>query len=249
MLSRDHIVKYLNDLLQPSLFKDSTHNGLQVEGKEKIERVGFAVDSSIEIFRKAAEKQCEMLVVHHGLIWGGLKKITGYQRERLALLLSAGINLYVSHLPLDKHPVLGHNARIAGELGGRAAGEIGEAGIVVDLKKAVTFDRLLAASKELFGQDVRSLNYGAGKIGRIAVCSGAVQLSFLQEAADRGIDTVLTGEGMGEGMFLYPAREGKMNVIFAGHTRTETLGILALLKKLKKDLGEKVETFNLQIEG
>lgn len=245
MLSRDHVVRYFNELLSPGLFKDSTHNGLQVEGKDKIERIGFSVDSSLEIFRKAAEKKCDMIVAHHGLIWGGLKKISGHHRERLALLLKENMNLYISHLPLDKHPVIGNNACIVRELGGKVTGEIGEAGLVAELKRSVPFDRFLAAARELFGQDVRVLNYNEEKISKIAVCSGSIPLSFVQESFDRGVSTVLTGEGMGESMFLYPAQENRMNIVFAGHTRTEIFGIQALSERFKKDFKERAEVFYL----
>lgn len=246
MVARKELTAYLDGLLQPSLFKDSTFNGLQIEGKFNIEKIGFAVDSSLAIFRKAVDTGCEMVVVHHGLIWGGLKKVTGHQKERLALLLKENINLYVSHIPLDKHPTVGNNAGIAKALGAKVTGDIGEAGIIAELKKPVSFDRFLAASRELFGQDIRYHNFCENKIGAIAVCSGAVPLSFMQEAFERDVNTVLTGEGMGESMFLYPARENGMNVVFAGHTATETFGVRALMERINKDFKGKVESFYLQ---
>jgi dinuclear metal center YbgI/SA1388 family protein len=235
MLSREKVVQYFNKLLQPELFKDSTYNGLQVEGSAKITRVAFAVDSSLENFRKAVSLKCEMLVVHHGTIWGGLKKIAGSERERFAFLLKNDLNLYVSHLPLDNHPALGNNARIVKELKAKTLDKLGEAGLVCELRKALSFEEFLAGTKALFGGAVRHLHYGEEKIRKIAVCSGAVKLSFLSDALEAGARTVLTGEGMGESMFRDFARENGMDVLFAGHTETETPGIRALMEQFRKD--------------
>jgi dinuclear metal center YbgI/SA1388 family protein len=242
MLSRNEIVRYFNKLLKPEMFKDSTYNGLQVEGAEKVSRAAFAVDASLENFKKCADAGCQMLVVHHGVIWGGLKKLTGSDRSRFAFLLKNDINLYVSHLPLDNHPELGNNAQIMKALNARTLHGIGEAGISGELKKAVPFAKFLVEVKKIFGGEVRPLNFYSGPVKKIAVCSGAIRLSFLADALDAGADTVLTGEGMGESMFRGFAGENGMNVVFAGHTETEKGGIKALMERFAKDHKKKIET-------
>lgn len=241
MLSRDQVVRYFNRLLQPEHFKDSTFNGLQVEGADKISRVAFAVDSSLSNFREAASRKCGMLVVHHGAIWGGLKKITGHERERIACLLENGINLYVSHLPLDRHTVLGNNAMIMKLLGAKKTGEVGEAGVICELRGGLTPEKFLEKVKVILGKQVRSLDFGKDQVKKIAVCSGAVRHSFLTEALEAGARTVLTGEGMGESMFADIARENGMNVVFAGHTESEVPGMKALMHQFRKDLGKKTD--------
>jgi putative NIF3 family GTP cyclohydrolase 1 type 2 len=45
------------------------------------------------------------IFVHHGLFWRGQDgRVTGWMKQRLALLLAHDINLFAYHLPLDAHP-------------------------------------------------------------------------------------------------------------------------------------------------
>jgi putative NIF3 family GTP cyclohydrolase 1 type 2 len=76
-ISRDKIVNYLNVFLQIDKIKDSSCNGLQVEGAKNVKRVGLAVDACMAVYKKAAAKKCQMLIVHHGIIWNGLTSIRG----------------------------------------------------------------------------------------------------------------------------------------------------------------------------
>ena len=87
-----------------------SHNGLQVAGTPRVEKIVFGVSASLELFRKAKMAGADLIIVHHGLLWGQEQPLTGMFRERVAFLLKHDINLAAYHLPLDKHPVVGHNA-------------------------------------------------------------------------------------------------------------------------------------------
>ena len=97
---------------------DDSLNGLQIDNDgSEITKIAFAVDSSLDGFRRAAEIGAGMLFVHHGLFWGPALRIQGSLRERIKALLDNNIALYGVHLPLDHHPVLGNNGVLAGLLG------------------------------------------------------------------------------------------------------------------------------------
>lgn len=70
MASRDKIVAFLDEYLSINSFPDKSRNGLQVEGKEEVEKIAFAVDACMDTFVKARALGADMLIVHHGLIWG-----------------------------------------------------------------------------------------------------------------------------------------------------------------------------------
>ena len=67
------------------------------------------MDSSLEIFKEASKRKADLILVHHGLIWGGLKNIRGLVKERISYLFRKDISLYAAHLPLDMHPEIGNN--------------------------------------------------------------------------------------------------------------------------------------------
>ena len=109
----DKLVSFLDTVLSLSEFReDESSNGLQVEGSITVQKIGLAVDACEYVFRKAAQKKIDFLLVHHGLIWGGLKSVSGVVRSRIKALLDSDISLYACHLPLDWHPKYGNNSEL-----------------------------------------------------------------------------------------------------------------------------------------
>jgi len=120
------LVSFLDRELALSEFpKDDSMNGLQVEGGKTVRKVGLAVDACACVFRDAARKNIDFLLVHHGLIWGGLRAVSGIAKTRIQLLLGNDISLYACHLPLDWHPVYGNNAQLLKHLQLKKAGDFG----------------------------------------------------------------------------------------------------------------------------
>src|SRR5712672_19456 len=114
---RDVLVAHLDRYLRIAEVPDSSPNGLQVQGSERVTRIAYAVDVSVESIRAAKKERADFLVVHHGLWWGRHVQITGIMHARIAALIRAGVSLYAAHLPLDCHPEVGNNAELARLLG------------------------------------------------------------------------------------------------------------------------------------
>src|ERR1700759_5362321 len=112
------VVGFLDAPLEIDRFKDYATNGLQVEGAPEIERIVTGVSASAELLALAVEQHADLVVVHHGLVWGGgLTRIAGPMARRLKLLLGNDVSLAAYHLPLDKHARLGNNVGLADVLG------------------------------------------------------------------------------------------------------------------------------------
>ncbi len=69
MITRQDLCEYLDMFLQVSAFNDFCINGLQVEGKAEIRKIGTAVSASLATIEKAVELGVDALIVHHGLFW------------------------------------------------------------------------------------------------------------------------------------------------------------------------------------
>src|SRR5262245_18513245 len=111
------VVGYLDTTLEIERFKDYAPNGLQVEGAMEAERIVTGVSASAELISRAVEIGADLVVVHHGLIWGaGVPRIVGPLARRLKLLIDNDVSLAASHLPLDKHARLGNNVGLADAL-------------------------------------------------------------------------------------------------------------------------------------
>src|SRR5213592_66231 len=111
MASLSNIVSYSDDFLRIRDVGDwdNALNGLQIENSGRVTRLGAAVDVSTRVLAKAAEKNVDLLIVHHGLFWPGLQPVTKSLRHQLQLAFENDIALYSAHLPLDVHPKVGNN--------------------------------------------------------------------------------------------------------------------------------------------
>src|SRR5438128_8641030 len=101
-MDRASFAALLDSWLQPAKFSDVAENGLQVEGKDVVERVVCGVSANLALIERAASANADAIVVHHGIVWGGgIRRVDGWLKKRIALLLERGINLFAFHLPLD----------------------------------------------------------------------------------------------------------------------------------------------------
>ena len=126
-MNRSALLAAFDTLLEPERFKDYGPNGLQVEGKSNVQKIVSGVTASLALIEAAVAAHADAIFVHHGLFWRGQSGVvTGWMKQRLALLLKHDINLYAYHLPLDAHPQLGNNAQLGLQLGLTANSRFGE---------------------------------------------------------------------------------------------------------------------------
>ncbi len=237
MIYRKDLVDFLDELLKPVEFVDSTYNGLQVEGKNNIETISLAVDSSLSVFEKAKD----FLITHHALIWGGIKQINSFYKKRIFELLKNDTNLYVSHLPLDFHPETGNNISLLKTLDISENYEfLKNSGILAFLKKEMNYNELLETVKQKVNPSARAYNFSNNKVKELFISTGAISRNIIEQLANIGIKNILTGEASSESTFYYLLKEYEMNIILAGHYQTEIFGLLSLMEFLKKEFNNSV---------
>ena len=124
-MKNSELEQLINEKLNSAAISDYAPNGLQVEGRETIQKVVTGVTASQALLDEAVRLEADAVIVHHGYFWKGESPvIRGMKRNRLKTLLANDINLYGWHLPLDAHPELGNNAQLASLLGINVMGEI-----------------------------------------------------------------------------------------------------------------------------
>jgi dinuclear metal center YbgI/SA1388 family protein len=233
------LVAYLDDYLDMQHIPDysGAFNGLQVEGTRDVQKIAVAVDACITTIEQAVEWDADMMIVHHGLFWGAKAPITGNLYRRIAPLIQNGIALYSTHLPLDAHPEVGNNAVLMRKLGIEPQGSwLPFEGV------DIAFWGETEQSREQFVQRVREvlnveplvMPFGSATVQRVGICTGGAG-SSIDRAAAFGLDTFLTGEGAHHTFF--EAEERGLNVLYAGHYATETVGVQALAVHLAERFG------------
>lgn len=239
MAKLESILHFIERSFEVSSFPDYPFalNGLQVQGPEEIQLIGAAVDASEETIAAAVRQGVQLLLVHHGLFWGGLRPITGPMYRKVAGVIEGNLGLYSLHLPLDAHPDLGNNALVLKsldlppegrfgfykdlEVGWWARGELDREELSLRLATAVD-------------GEIRVIPGGPQVVKKVGVLTGA-GASSLAEAASKGLDTLITGEAPHHS--YHDAMEMGVNLILAGHYATETFGVKALAGKLAEEFG------------
>ena len=239
------IVEHLDGLLGTHDVPDypGALNGLQLENSGRVERVAVAVDWSRAAVDGAVAAGAGLLVLHHGMFWGGAQPLVGPAYAKLRACLDADLAVYASHLPLDLHATLGNNALLAAELGLVPSGgflrfktvDVGLAG-EADVATAELAARAAAFAARHGHYAVHTPIAPGRRTRRWGVCTGAGASSeSLREAVARGLDTLIVGEGPHH--TAVEAMERDLVVVYAGHYATETLGVQALGRELERTFG------------
>ena len=215
----EKIISWLDKTLKVLSFDDVSNNGLQIDCENgEVRTVAFAVDASVKAVEAAAEAGAQLLVVHHGISWGGgIKRLSGGVGNVIRAALKANLAIAAYHLPLDAHPTLGNNAQLAKYFG---------------LKRV----------KPAFSYHGNVIGLvGTNRHGkRIGICSGGAG-EFAEEAKNLGCDLYVTGEASWGDVIA--AENCGMKMILAGHYETEVFGVRALAQAMKKAL--KLRTVDL----
>ena len=240
MASTQQLLEVFDGLLQPERFKDYAPNGLQVEGKPEVQRIVSGVTASRALIEAAIDAEADAIFVHHGLFWRGQDaRVTGWMRQRLALLLKHDINLFAYHLPLDAHPELGNNAQLGLKLGLMATGRFGEQdlGVLGQRSDGGSFIDAQALALHLEnGLDRRVILVDGkqGGIKKIAWCTGGAQ-SYFEAAIAAGAEAFITGE-ISEPQ-AHQARECGVSFFACGHHASERYGAPAVAAHVATQLG------------
>ncbi len=236
------IVSHLDAYLRTAEIKDYdvALNGLQVQNGGSVSRIVAAVDAcqaSIDAAAAHAHRGPALLLVHHGLFWDGNIPLTDRRYRRVKALIESDTALYSSHIPLDLHAEVGNNAVLARLLGLQVQGMFGlHRGTPIGVWGTTesSRDAIEARLASELRSAVKVIPGGPSVVRRVGIITGAAS-SALAEARTAGLDTFITGEGPQHTYF--DAMEWGLNVFYAGHYATETLGVQALAERLHQEFG------------
>jgi dinuclear metal center YbgI/SA1388 family protein len=249
-MKRTELVTYLNEYLHIDEIRDYGPQGLQVEGREEVERIVGTVDAQLPCVTAALERSADLLLVHHGIFWGPAQPLRGGFGNLVRAFLGADLNLFAAHLALDAHPEVGNNAELARRLGLEVVHRWGSvngvdlAVLAVD-PAGVKLDYLVDRFTQLVGPVRVVQAHGPRLVKCVGIMSGS-GASHIAEAAALGCDLYITGET--SHAHYYAALNAGINVLYGGHYTTETVGVQALGLHLQQQFGLDFEFIDLPTE-
>jgi dinuclear metal center YbgI/SA1388 family protein len=248
-MDTQELITYLDNYLQIADISDYGPQGLQVEaGNKHVQQIALAVDTSPATIEAAARWPADMLLVHHGVLWRDVERIAGPLGQRVRLLVDNRIHLYSAHLALDAHPEVGNNAVLAQRLNMEIEDwwcEVMGTKIGVSGPIERSLESLVEQVDDVLETQARVLDHGPPQVHKLAIVSG-FGADRVGEAKAIGADTLLTGETSHAN--YWAAADYGMNVIFAGHYATETVGVKALGEHLANQFDLSVHFFDFPTE-
>ena len=210
------ITNYLESLAPLSSQESYDNAGLIVGNhNDEVKSVLISLDCTEEIVQEAIDKNCQMIISHHPIVFSGLKKLNGknYVERTVIKAIKNDIALYAIHTNLDNYK-LGVNFEISKRL------KLRDVKILApksnNLLKLVTYVPEEAKEKVLHSL----FNAGAGHIGNYSSCSFSA----------KGEGTFLPNEkanpASGENGKLSKDAEFKVEVLVNTHSKNQVYGAL-----------------------
>ncbi len=248
MLTLQELTQYTNTFLHIQKFKDYCPNGLQVEGKQQVNKIVAGVTACQALLEIACEKEADAILVHHGYFWGNEDScVVGMKRQRLKLLLEHEISLLAYHLPLDAHPEVGNNVQLAKVLGLEVDGilqskSLENCGSFGHVLKPITAGEFKNTIETALGRKCTHIPAATSSISTVGWCTGAGQ-GFIQLAVNNNLDAYISGEISEPTAHI--AREMGIHYFAAGHHATERYGVQALGEHLAQQFSLNYEFIDI----
>lgn len=251
MILRKELQAYLDSFLLVDSIADYCPNGLQIEGKEMIQHICFAVTADKSTIEAAIAQKADALIVHHGLLWQKEKEILiGTKKEKFKLILENDLSLFGYHLPLDKHEEVGNNWKAAKDLNMKNLVPFGKYGdnkpIYIGVRGHIDpmSRRDFTSHIETYYKHTATAVLGGPEIIKtVGIVSGGAYKCVLEAAQDQ-LDAFITGNF--DEPAWYTSLEEKVNFFALGHHHTERVGPMALCDHIRKTLNVRCSFINTE---
>ncbi len=259
MIETKNLEKILNQLFYEYYSNDFCYNGLQIRGKECINKMLFAVSLNSFVADYAEENNFDCIIVHHGLFRKMYFQYDNNLKNKTEKLIKNDINLFGFHKPLDFHEEISHPKAIIEDIGLDFDYSLGATFFARNSKKhtldyivkvlsnkisSVKFeDKIISKDfNHEYNNGVHIIKNGKEIPEYLAIESGGGADDF-EFAIEKGIDTFITGEMKEQTPAL--SYEFKKNFVNIGHYNSEKYGILRLKEYIEDKI--KIETDFLDI--
>lgn len=250
MLHRDELTRLINldiigqDQLNLAVQRDFFLNGVQVEGREAVNKVAIGVTANATFLEAAIEWGADFCIFHHGIDTRSHHNILpAFLQKQLRLIFKNDLSIAYYHYSLDTHPRIGNNVLIAQALQAEVVDELFDTwGLVAKLETPKPLVSLKKDCQAIFNHDVLSfaedLNKQVTTLGIVSGGATPTQAS-IYEMQQKGIELFISGEGKEDSP--HKLLDSGIAYFLGGHYATEIFGVKALADELAKKTSNKVE--------
>lgn len=236
MTTINDILKYFETFAPLNSAMDFDNAGLLVGDKNaKITKALVTLDITNDVIFEAEKMGCELIISHHPVIFNPIKNLSPSSAPYL--LAQKNISAICMHTNLDLGTEFGVNICLANAIGvqNTQLSEFGECLFVGSLKEETTIEDFANTVKTAL--NCKGLRYTNAKksVKTVAVSSGAGG-SNIFEISKLGADVLVTGEIKHHEINF--ANSVGVDIIDAGHFKSEDIVILPLINKLSTQFSD-----------
>jgi dinuclear metal center YbgI/SA1388 family protein len=246
MMLRIHEIVSAFEAVAPLALQESYDNSGLIVGEmgAQVSKALLCLDSTEAVVDEAIAKGCDLIIAHHPIVFGGLKRFTGgdYVQRAVIKAIRNNIAIYACHTNLDNVLRGGVNERIAQQLGFEAervlrpiVADFGSfvgigglddsevfrtagAGVLCNLQKPMNVLDFLQHVKAKMGVEVvKYTKCDVEMVSKVAICGGAGSF-LIGDALRAGADAFITSDVKYHEFF---DAEGKMLLCDIGHYESE----------------------------
>ncbi|MCS3901923.1 Nif3-like dinuclear metal center hexameric protein [Methanococcus voltae] len=236
MVKANEIISHIEKYAPKELAIPGDNIGIQVcdSMDKKINKIGVALDPSLDVIKKASQNNVDFLFTHHPIMKDPVRTFQGPLYEKLKILMGNGIILYSAHTNLDICKD-GLNDELAKLYHLENVKNLYEDG----LGRIGTFKGTVGELIKITEQNICSNPYitnyehlKAKHTLKVAILSGYGLSQKSIEYVSKVADVYISGDLTHHSEIL--AIESKLCVIDGTHYGTEVYGLKNFMKKLEK---------------
>lgn len=200
-MKAEKIASVIENYAPLSLQESWDNSGFCVgDGESEVRKLLLGFDCTPELVQEAVREGADMIVTHHPLIFGGIKKISYSSPVGKAVIeaVKHDIAIYACHTNMDK---------VSGGVSGKLASRIGleeveilergidgcGLGVVGNLPHPMATEEFVAKIKEILSLKCVRTSKPVKTISRVALCGGSGH-SLIENAMASGADVYISGD-------------------------------------------------------
>ncbi|HYG38847.1 MAG TPA: Nif3-like dinuclear metal center hexameric protein [Cytophagales bacterium] len=194
--------------IAPLAYQESYDNSglLYDSGEKEVKGILISLDCTEQVVEEAIQRNCNLIISHHPIIFKGLKKIIGknYVERTILKAIKNGISLYAIHTNLDN---------VANGVSFKIAEKLKLENVKVLETKSQLIQKLVTFVPEVHREKVMNALFeaGAGKIGNYSDCS------YISEGTGTFKPNQKADPFIGESGKMEFVRENRIEVIYPAH--------------------------------
>ena len=241
------VLDVLESWMPKEISEDFDNVGLLIgDASKDLKNILVTLDSTVDVIGEAIEKDCNLIISYHPIIFEGIKRINeekGYVQKALIKAIENRISIYALHTSMDNHPN-GISASLAKIIDLNKTSTLipkekkinnlkTGMGTVGYLKSKISEEKFLdLVKKKINNTLIRHSKKTGKKISKVAIVAGSGSFA-IDDCLDNNVDALITSDLKYHKFFI---ENDKILLVDIGHFESEKHIKLVIQEYLKKKL-------------